>query len=239
MNENRDGIINWMNEQNKNWAEKHFADMPMNGVWAGGLGFVLMKKSDSELSLVTCVSDELVKTNLAGLQVLLYDLGYTYSDLDANWVDPPESQEDMVQFEKMTEELVIKSWKCECGYPMIEIDTTDCFARFINTDEVLLDNGDTEEIEIWTYPLICACGRRLDVNPDDFIRMHGQAKMHRHDTPDGQVIQAYTRYEICDVTDEEREKLIVVGDHWPDENNRLPPWMRGLVCAIVDGDEEE
>ncbi len=239
MSENRDGIINWMNEQNKNWAEQHFANMPMNGVWAGGLGFVMMKKSDSQISLVCAIDDPIVRTNLAGLQVLLYDLGYSYEDLDASWSDPPQSEEEMREFERVTEQLVINSWKCECGYPMMEIDVSDCFARYIETEEVLLDNGDTEEVEIWTYPLICTCGRRLDVNPDDFIRMHGQAKMHTHDTPDGDVIQAYTRYEICNCTDEEREKLFVVGDYWPDEGNKLPPWMRGLVCGIADGDEEE
>jgi hypothetical protein len=239
MSENRDGIINWMNEQNKNWAEQHFANMPMNGVWAGGLGFVMMKKSDSQISLVCAIDDPIVRTNLAGLQVLLYDLGYSYEDLDASWSDPPQSEEEMREFERVTEQLVINSWKCECGYPMMEIDVSDCFARYIETEEVLLDSGDTEEVEIWTYPLICTCGRRLDVNPDDFIRMHGQAKMHTHDTPDGDVIQAYTRYEICNCTDEEREKLFVVGDYWPDESNKLPPWMRGLVCGIADGDEEE
>jgi hypothetical protein len=235
--------IDWMERSNTRWVEQHLDEMSIGSYWTPeGMGFMIQKIKDKKINLVRCINHHEILKTIAGLKLLVFDLGYTFSEDDANFDDLPSTQDEAVELEKEYEDVVISSWKCECGFPIVEMDARKYFPTLVDTTEYLDEQGELKEREWWGMPLICpSCSVENMLTPDVFLKSHSERLLHRA-THDGVIYQAHTRYTLAEIVED--------GEY--DANNfktfgftlggeKLPHWMQGQHCEMIvleDGEEE-
>tara|TARA_R100000900_G_scaffold5229_1_gene5979 strand:+ start:1270 stop:1995 length:726 start_codon:yes stop_codon:yes gene_type:complete len=241
MNEN-EIKIEWLAKNTIRWAEGHFASLPLGGIWSPeGQGFLVMKSDEREFTLIQAVKHPAVIEALKGLHSLLFEIGYTYAELpDVKWDDPPNNDDEIEEITERHKEVVVQSWKFESGYPLKESDITDVYPIHQETQEILSEDGETQELEIWTYTLTSPSGEEVKVVPEDFMTMFGTERLHLCDTG-GVRYRGLTRQEICDKIEAGyvSENFTVLGKE--QHGVKIPPWMWGVVAIDVkleQGEEE-
>ena len=111
---------------------------------------------------------------------------------------------------------------------------------FLSVQEVLLEDGSTDEIELWAYIFTCPeSGDEFNVDPDDYHLLAGDKLYMRYINQEGTIFQALTRREMVEVGEGDVELGVVVGTSCPETGERVPPWLWGTYCSMTKGDEEE
>ena len=79
-----EGEIDWMKNEMAEHMKNTFESMKIGSVWfPEGGGFIVKKVEERKISLVRCVNFTAPMKNVSGLKLLLFDLGYTFTDEDA------------------------------------------------------------------------------------------------------------------------------------------------------------
>ena len=230
--------INWLDKSTRVWAEEHFQDMLLSGLWAPeGQGFIMQKNDVKELTLIRAVKHPFTLESLNGINNLLFELGYSYSEVGVLWDDIPNNNEETEAIVTSHEQTVVDSWKCECGIPLKEIDIKEVYPIFIESQQEV----DGSNSEYWNYQLDCPCGKGIDIEPQDFQTMHGAKRLHMFSQPQkfgmpNTILRGLNRQEICDFAEEGKYTFIVLGKS--QEGTKIPPWMWGVV-AIDSAYEDE
>jgi len=120
----------------------------------------------------------------------------------------------------------------------MDMDLVKAKPHFLATQEILLDDGETEEVEVWAYMLECMCGQFMNVDPDDYHLMAGDQMFMRYSNNKGLTMQAMTRRQMIDAAESERFGVLV-GKTDPQTEEKIPPWMWGTYCMVIDKTEEE
>lgn len=222
--------INWLDQSTRVWAEEFFQAMPLSGVWAPeGQGFIMQKNDVKELTLIRAVKHPLTIESLNGINNLLFELGYSYSEDGVLWEDAPNNDEEIEAIVTSHKQTVVDSWKCECGNPLKEIDIKEVYPIFIEKQQ----GTDGSHYEHWNYQLDCPCGKGIDMDPHDFQIMHGMKRFHMYSQPQksgmpNKILRGLSRQEICDFDEEGKHTFIVLGKSQGDK--KIPPWMWGVVA---------
>jgi len=145
-----------------------------------GGGFIVKKVEDKKVSLVRCVNYSTPMKNVTGLKLLLFDLGYSFTDEDAQWDDVPLNEEDMDKMNEDYNNTIVASWRTSSGFPLSEIDGLKYFPKIVHTQEVLSEDGDITELYHWAVPLRCPeTDEEVIVNPQDYSLLYGAEALHR------------------------------------------------------------
>ena len=65
---------------------------------------------------------------------------------------------------------------------------------------MLLEGGETQDMEIWVYEMPCVCGEKLNIDPDDYHLLMGDQYFMRFRT-EMYVYRAMTRQEMVESID--------------------------------------
>jgi len=228
------------NDEMQTWAKAHFDGMGIGGIWSPeGAGLTYKKENDTTWKLIRKMEHPSVEENHKRFSALMISVGINMIEGDEVGYEPPASPEEAYAQELEHKMEIAKSWACECGeYKLMDMDLTQGKPRFLETQEVLLEDGETDEVEVWAYMLECVCGKFLNVDPDDYHLMAGDQLFMRYVNTDGVTVQAMTRRQMIHAAESDRLGVLV-GTHDPDTGERVPPWMWGTYCMTFDGSEEE
>ena len=104
--------------------------------------------------------------------------------------------------------------------------------NFVSEQEVLLDNGDTDMLEVWAYTIDCPdCDADITVDPDDYHLLTNDRLFMRYKNNEGTIMQALTRREMMTMGDA-GEVGVLVGTVDPHTGEKVPPWLWGTYCSI-------
>lgn len=236
-------MSNWTDHRVTEWAKDHFANAPVSGVWApDGTGLIFLKIEEKKWSLMRAVDHEATRDTLSGIRALMFDLGYTLDEEETLWDNAPETMEDAMEIEASQKKDIANSWADEDGMKLSEMNPEVAFPVFIEEKEVLLEEGDTETIDVWAYRLLNPSTQKtVDIDPDDYRLLVDDQHFMRYRNNEGTVFQALTRREMMEYGN---DKLlgVVIGSECPDTGERVPPWLWGTYCRRLSsyelGEEE-
>ncbi len=238
-------MSNWTDKRVEDWAREHFANAPVSGVWApDGTGLIFLKAEERKWELVRAVDHDASKDTLSGIRALMFDLGYSLKEDDVEWDPAPETMEEANAIEESQRQDVANSWADEDGTKLIDMNPHNTYPKFLEEKEVLLDNGETETIEIWTYPLMNPnTGKEVQLDPDDYRMLTDDRHFMRFMNSEGTVYQALTRREIMDLANATARGTVitkdvigfldseVVGSIDRQTLEKVPRWMWGTICG--------
>ena len=247
-------MSNWTDKRVEDWAREHFADAPVSGVWApDGTGLIFLKTEERKWELVRAVDHDASKDTLSGIRTLMFDLGYSLKEDNVNWDEAPETMEEAYAIEESQKQDVANSWADDDGTKLIDMNPHNTYPKFLHEKEVLLDNGDTETIEVWTYPLMNPnTGKEVQLDPDDYRMLTDDKHFKRYRNEEGNVYQALTRREMMnegnfhamrendDIPDGEEYIFdfgFVVGNIDRNTGGKVPSWMWGTFCRRLSSSE--
>lgn len=238
-----EGEIDWMNNSMMQHVKDTFEGMRIDSVWfPEGGGFIVKKVEDKKVSLVRCVNYSTPMKNVTGLKLLLFDLGYSFTDEDAQWDDVPLSEEDMDKMNEDYNNTIVASWRTSSGFPLSEIDGLKYFPKIVHTQEVLSEDGDITELYHWAVPLRCPeTDEEVIVNPQDYSLLYGAEALHRV-LHEGVIYQAHTRgkmAELIELGEYDASNYKTLG--FTLDGEKIPEWMIGQHCEmiVIDRGEEE
>ena len=223
------------------WAVEHVAKLSVGGMWAPvGTGLVYVKTTEKTLLLRRMSDLPETLDNHERMKVLMFDAGVTIiEDENTERVPAPQNQEEAMIQEVELKRMVAESWADTDGTLLIDMGLDNVYPSFIETAEVLLEDGETDSIEIWAYEVTNPnTGGRLPIDPDDYHILMGDMRFMQYRNSAGQVFRALTREQIIEYADTGRQHVIV-GSKCPLTDERIPPWMFGTCCTHNEGDEEE
>ena len=117
----------------------------------------------------------------------------------------------------------------------MDMDLTKAYAVFVNMKEVLMEDGETHEVEVWAFDQTCECGEPVSIDPDDYHLMAGDELFMRYRDSEGTILQAMTRRQMMQLGDE-GGLGVLVGTSDPNTGEKVPPWMWGTYCAVIEED---
>jgi hypothetical protein len=149
--------------------------------------------------------------------------------------------EDAMEIEASQKKDIANSWADKDGMKLSEMNPEEAFPVFIEEKEVLLEDGETETIDIWAYRLLNPSTQKtVDIDPDDYRLLVDDRHFMRYRNEQGTIFQALTRKEMMEYGDA-KMMGVVVGSECPDTGERVPPWLWGTYCrrlSSIDGEEE-
>jgi len=228
------------NDEMRKWAKEHFDGMGIGGIWSPeGAGLTYLKESKDSWKVTRKMNHPSVEENHMRFAALMMSVGINMIEGDAVEYEPPASPEEAYAQETSHKMEIARSWACSCGeYKLMDMDLVKAKPHFLATQEILLDDGETEEVEVWAYMLECMCGQFMNVDPDDYHLMAGDQMFMRYSNNKGLTMQAMTRRQMIDAAESERFGVLV-GKTDPQTEEKIPPWMWGTYCMVIDKTEEE
>ena len=207
-----------VNEEMKNWAREHFGSIGIGGIWSpDGAGLTYQKLDDNTLMMA-------VGINIAEGEQVDYE--------------PPTNPEQAYVMEQQHKMEIAQTWTHDCGKRICEMALDEAVAYFVSEQEVLMESGDTDTIEVWAYKMQCPeCDGEINMDPDDYHLLAGDELFMQFVDSDGTKLQAMTRRQMIETADT-NELGVLVGSCSPNTGAKVPPWMWGTYCRII-GDEEE
>tara|TARA_Y100000361_G_C11142814_1_gene336163 strand:+ start:229 stop:948 length:720 start_codon:yes stop_codon:yes gene_type:complete len=226
----------------KVWAIEHFNQMAMHAIWRpDGTGLRYRKTADNALTLEHRVDhpDSLIHHEKI---VKLYESVNIEIEDDSPMVTPAAlSAEEAYRMEIQERQAIASAWSCQCGVKLSDLELEEAVPTYLGNREILLDDGNTQEIEDWAFRLAChSCDEIINMNPDDYNLLAGDELFMRYKTSDNQWVYAMTRQEMLKYADSGR-KGILVGSKCPLTQGKVPPWVWGTYCKvdmISEGEEE-
>lgn len=235
--------IDWMKNEMVEYVKNTFEGMRIGSVWfPEGGGFIVKKVEERKISLVRCVNYTTPMKNVSGLKLLLFDLGYNFTEEGAQWDEVPLSEGDMDKMNEDYNDTIVQSWRCNCGYPLSEIDGIQYFPKIVHTEERINEDGDLNELYHWAVPMNCtSCDEEIITNPQDYSLLYGAEALHRV-SHGGVIYQAHTRGKLADLIElgeYDSTKYKTMG--FTLNGEKIPEWMIGQHCEMIvnDGGEEE
>ena len=235
-----------INEEMKTWAKDHFDNMGIGGVWSPeGTGLTYQKITDDSWKVIRMMNHPTVQENHMRFSTIMMSVGINMVMGDEVAYDPPASSEEAYAQETAHRMEIAKSWACvECGHKLAELELETARPSFEGEQEILLEDGNTHEVEVWAYDLPCSCGHVTKIDPDDFHLLAGDYLFTRYVNSEGTLRQCMTRKQMVEMADAENPELgVVLGSKDPDTGERVPSWMWGTYCMSVERwglkDEEE
>lgn len=229
------------------WAEEHFKTLSVGAVWSpDSSGVTYIKQDDDTFALVRMVDHPTAKEHHAKFSILFDAVGLKVIEGDGEIVVPPAMtpQENAVQ-EYEHKQNIAQGWQCSCEYPLANFELENKEVRFVEDREVLLSDGETQNIEVWAIEIACPnCENVIDMDPDDYNLLAGDADFMKWTNSVGTSFIALTRNQIVEIA-EAGDVGVAVGKVCPDTGEKVPPWIWGTYClrhfpnAIDDMSEEE
>jgi len=233
-------LSNWTDPRVVDWAKDHFQNSPQGGVWSpDGTGLIFMKSSDKEWILNGAIQHPACIETLHEIRALMLDLGYNLDEKNASWREAPESLEEAQLLEMEQKKQIAMSWADKDGTKLIDMKPFDVYPEYMRTEDVLLEGGDVQKVEIWAYRLLNPnTGEHVEIDPDDYHLLTDDKSFMRYMNKEGNVVQALTRKGMVDAADND-QLGILVGTVDPKTKEKIPPWLYGTYCKVVDVTEEE
>jgi hypothetical protein len=224
-------------DEMKQWAKEHFDSMGVGGIWSPeGAGLTYKKENDDSWKIVRKMNHSTVEENHMRFTSLMMSVGINMIEGDALEYEPPASPEEAYAQETSHKIEIAKSWACMCGLKLMDMDLTKGIPIFVAMKEVLMEDGETHEVEVWAYDQTCECGEAVSIDPDDYHLMAGDELFMRYRNSEGTINQAMTRRQMMQLGDE-GGLGVLVGTSDPDTDEKVPPWMWGTYCMAIDEGE--
>ena len=230
------------------WAKGHFSQMNVGGLWMPeGSGLTYVKESDSKWRLQSILDSDEVRENHDRMKTLMWDVGVTVIDDSPAILPPPRSEEEAYLQEVTMKRDIAQSWADKDGTLLIDMGLENVYPQYIEDKEILLDNGETTNIEIWGYKATNPnTGEEIVIDPDDYHLLMGDQYFMRF-CYGGMVWTALSREQMVNHIDEGKgahTSAAGVGKKYIEgfnEPTSIPPWMWGTFCEFSDlmTDEEE
>ena len=220
------------------WAQVQAKEMAVGQAWMPpGSGLTYVKVDDDTWKLNSMVDNEEAKDNHSRMKVLMFDVGVKIEDDETEILPMPENSEQAYMQEVAMKQQIAQSWVDEDGTRLVDLDLEHSWPKYVEDKEILLDNGDTETIELWVYEVTNPnTGNTISINPDDYHLLVGDRYFMRFKHRYKAVFRALSRQEIIEHVDAGSHGQAVgkkvVGD-------RVPPWMWGTYCEVISLKEEE
>jgi len=233
-------MSNWTDPRVVDWAKEHFAHSPLGGVWSpDGTGLIFLKTDTKEWTLQKAIQHPACIETLHGIRTVMFDLGYSLNEKNTEWKEPPATLEEAQRMEVEEKKQIAKSWADKDGTKLIDMNPYNTFPEFIKMEDVLLEGGDTQEIEIWAYRLLNPnTGEHVEIDPDDYHLLTDDRAFMRYMNREGDIIQALTRREMMEMADAGEQGLLI-GSVDPVTKEKIPLWLYGTYCKVIDPNEEE
>ncbi len=194
------------------------------------------KTGDKELVLLT-------RTERAGIaaervKFVLEELGWSLDESQAKIIpDDP-----MLAAQMMQEEA--ESWccpKCE-EHKVVNMNLEAATWHLMGNSVYVDEDGDSIQTPRWVVEIVCPCGEKVYVSPDDYLLVAGEINFYTWNV-DFQTLRVMTPDQITECADNGTISKINaqhLGTTY--EGNTVPPHLRGTFCLIVDSslpEEEE
>ena len=230
-----------ISEDMKTWAKEHFDNMGIGGVWSPeGTGLTYQKATDDSWKVIRMMNHPTVQENHMRFSTIMMSVGINMVMGDEVAYDPPASSEEAYAQETAHRMEIAKSWACAgCGHKLAEMELDLAKPQFVQMQEILLDTGDTHEVEIWAYDLVCpSCSDVTKIDPDDYHLLAGDQLFMRYKNANGTLMRCLTRREMVELADR-GELGVLLGSKDPETGERVPTWMWGTYCLAEASTEEE
>ena len=230
-----------ISEDMKTWAKEHFDNMGIGGVWSPeGTGLTYQKATDDSWKVIRMMNHPTVQENHMRFSTIMMSVGINMVMGDEVAYDPPASSEEAYAQETAHRMEIAKSWACAgCGHKLAEMELDLAKPQFVQMQEILLDTGDTHEVEIWAYDLVCpSCSDVTKIDPDDYHLLAVDQLFMRYKNANGTLMRCLTRREMVELADR-GELGVLLGSKDPETGERVPTWMWGTYCLAEASTEEE
>lgn len=228
------------NKELANWAREHFTNMSVGGIWMPeGSGVTYQKSDEKTWNLIRIVDTDEARDNHNRMKVLMFDIGVKITEEDSEVVPMPVSSEDAMVQELEMKRKIAESWTDIDGTPLKEMNLENTYPSFAEDREILLNDGNTTNIEIWEYKILNPNSQKyIAIDPDDYHLLMGDGMFMRYRNSLNETYRAMTRGEIVEAADSGNLGR-VVGSKCPSSGEKIPPWMYGTYCEVIDDGEEE
>ena len=201
-----------------------------------GSGLSYVKMDDKKWRLKSMIDSDESRENHDRMKTLMWDVGIVIVDDEPSILPVPSSSEEAYMQEVHMKREVAQAWADKDGTLLVEMGLENVFAEYVEDKEVLLESGDTHNVEIWAYkPTNPNTGEQLSIDPDDYHLLMGDKYFMRFKHEDV-VYSALSRQEMVESIDA-GETGEGVGSKIGD--TKVPPWMWGTYCSTHDVTEEE
>lgn len=212
------------------WAEQHFAQMSVGGVWmpeASGLTYV--KESDTVWLLKSMMNTPEVEINHRRMVTLMNSVGISVDDGQVQLMPPPENEEQAWAQELHMKRDIAQGWADKDGTLLVDMLLESLFPSYIEDKEMLLENGDTTTIEIWGYIATNPnTNETMTIDPDDYHLLMGDEHFMRMKAGDT-ILTALSREQMIEHIDGGGQ-VVSLGSKL--EDMKVPPWMWGTTCKV-------
>ena len=220
------------------WMLEHFQTMAPGAIWRPeGTGLRYRKEDETSLTLEHRVDHPDSIHHHERLKRLCVVVNIEVKDDDVMVTSPALSAEEAYMREMQERQQIASMWTTEDGTRFVDLDLRFCPPVFLGMREILLDNGETTEIEDWAVKVSSPSGDIM-MNPDDYNLIAGDENFMSYHNSNGDIVRAMTRGEMLE-TAEAGATGILVGKNCPLTGVKVPPWMWGTYCDINRGGEEE
>tara|TARA_R110002020_G_scaffold168349_4_gene357088 strand:- start:2319 stop:3125 length:807 start_codon:yes stop_codon:yes gene_type:complete len=239
------------NKELIDWAKEHFAQMSVGGVWMPeGSGLTYVKEDEKRWRLKSILDSEEAKQNHDRMKMLMWDVGIIIVDDEPSILPVPENDEQAYMQEIHMKREIAQSWADKDGTLLLDMEMEDVYPEFVENKEILLDDGNTTNVEIWAYKAFNPnTGESISIDPDDYHLLMGDKYFMRF-KHDKIVYTALSRQEMVESIDAGKKGVAIgsrIGGLLIQSSNyqagasahTVPPWMWGTYCSLWDGSEEE
>lgn len=165
------------------------------------------------------------------VRVVLDILGWELDESESKIVpDDPTLAAEMMQKEA-------QSWMCpKCeDFPVVNMDLTATEWGIMGNTQYIDESGNAILLDRWVVGIKCGCGEKIYLSPDDYYLIAGERLFY---TWEG--LTPISPEQITVAVDEGFwEALYVTPLGSERDGNPVPPHMRGLICTLLEGGEEE
>lgn len=224
----------------KVWMLEHFQPMAESAVWRPeGAGLRYRKKDTTTLVLEHRIDHEQSLAHHQRIKTLCKAVGIEMEDSEVMITPGALSMEEAYRQEMEQRQDVASAWSCECGIRLTDLPLDKGEAKYVGDREILLDDGETTTtMEDWAVAVDCECGKEILMNPDDYNLLAGDDLFMRYKNGDGFFLKAMSRIEMLDYAMNGRQGILV-GKECPLSKIKVPPWLWGTYCMIVEDSKEE
>ena len=134
------------------WAKGHFSQMSIGGVWMPeGSGLTYVKVDEKKWRLKSMIDTDESKANHDRMKMLMWDVGIVIIDDEPSMLPVPTSAEEAYMQEVHMKREIAQSWADKDGTLLVEMGLEEVYPEYIEDKEILLENGDVQNVEIWAF----------------------------------------------------------------------------------------